>query len=224
MVINPEKARKNFRIACDQYNSAKELIKEMSTYVQAVQKDFSYEKAMRQFDLVLQAILLRTASEDGYFMDEEKQFIEKITDYADLMIYVSRKHKINVSWESFGLLEDEERKEVSLKILAELDDLITNFVLPFAIVDAILPKDYCEEITEKMNLIGACLAGCDGDESDSSDFRNEMIVSFALTQKTIKEKWTEIVAKANSKNNTAAKVHSGSRASSLKDVYLNKNR
>lgn len=223
-MINPEKARINFRLASDQYNRAKDLIKEMSSYVRAVQKDFSYERAMRQFDLILQAILLRTASEDGYFLQEERQFIEKITDYADLMVYVSRKHRINVSWDSFAMLDEDERKDVSLKILAELDDLITNFVMPFAIVDAILPKDYCEEITEKMNLIGACLAGCDGDESDSRVFRKEMVVTFALIQKTIKEKWTEIVAKANNKNNTSAKVQSGNRTSSLKDIYLKKNK
>lgn len=51
-MINPEKAKANFRLACEQYDNAKALIKEMSSFVQVAQKDFSYEKAMRQFDLI----------------------------------------------------------------------------------------------------------------------------------------------------------------------------
>lgn len=223
-MIDPEKAKTNFRLACEQYNNAKALIKEMSSFVQVAQKDFSYETAMWQFDLILQSVLLRTAAEDGYFLDEEKQFIEKITDYADLMSFVSKKHNINVTWDSFTSLSNEERKDISLKILIELDDLVNNFVLPFAVVDAILPKDYCEELTKAMTLIGACLACCDGDDTDSTDFKNEMIVAFALIQKSVKEKWSDIVAKANRETNSSAEVKSGNRSSSLKDIYLKKNK
>lgn len=223
-MISPEKAKTNFRIACEQYNNAKALIKEMSSFVQVAQKDFSYETAMRQFDLILQSVLLRTSAEDGHFLDEEKQFIEKITDYADLMSFVSKKHNINVTWDSFTALSNEERKDISLKILIELDDLVNNFVLPFALVDAILPKDYCEELTKAMTLIGACLAGCDGDDTDSTDFKNEMIVAFTLIQKSVKEKWSDIVAKANRETNSSAEVKSVSRSSSLKDIYLKKNK
>lgn len=223
-MIDPEKAKANFRLACEQYDNAKALIKEMSSFVQVAQKDFSYEKAMRQFDLILQSVLLRTASEDGLFLDEEKQFIERITDYADLMSFVAQEHHINVTWDSFSALSSEDRKDISLKIFIELDDLVNNFVLPFAVVDAILPKDYCEELTKAMTLIGACLAGCDGDDTDSTDFKNETIVAFALIQKSIKEKWSGIVAKANQESSSSAEVKSGNRSSSLKDIYLKKNR
>lgn len=223
-MINPEKAKTNFRLACEQYNNASALIKEMASFVQVAQKDFSYETAMRQFDLILQSVLLRTAAEDGHFLDEEKQFIEKITDYADLMSFVSKKHNISVTWDSFAALSNEDRKDISLKIFVELDDLVDNFVLPFAVVDAILPKDYCEELTKAMTLIGACLAGCDGDDTDSSDFKNEMIVVFALIQKSIKEKWSTIAAKASRESSSSTEVKSGNRSSSLKDIYLKKNR
>ena len=91
-------------------------------------------------------------------------------------------------------------------------------------VDAILPKDYCEELTKAITLIAACLAGCDGDDTDSSDFKNEMIVAFALIQKSIKEKWSTIVAKIYRESISSAEVKSGHQSSSLKDIYLKKNR
>lgn len=223
-MINPEKAKMTFKLACEQYDIAKSLIKEMSSFVQVVQKDFSYEKAMWQFDLILQSVLLRAAAEDGHFLDEEQQFIEKITDYADLMSFVARKYHINITWNSFSDLSSEGRKDLSLKIFAELDDLVDNFVLPFALVDAVLPKDYCEELTKAITMIAACLAGCDGDDVDSSDFKNEMIVAFALLQKSIKGKWSAIVAKACHESSSSSEAKSGNHSSSLKDIYLKKNR
>lgn len=223
-MVNPEAAKRNFNMACEQYNKAKDIIRELSSFVQMAQKDFSFEKSMKQFDLILQAILLRSAAEDGHFLDEEKQFIDKITDYADLMSFISQKHNIDVSWDTFKHMDSEDRKDIAIKMVVELDDLAQNFVLPFAVIDAILPKDYCNELTEAMNLIGACLAACDGDSTESPDFKKEIIVSFALVQKSIKEKWEEIVATAEQKKSVPIETNASRRAASLKDVYLKKNK
>lgn len=223
-MINPEAAKSNFRRACEQYDEAKEIIRELSSFVQIAQKDFSFDKAVKQFDLILQAILLNTAAEDGHFLDEEKQFIEKITDYADLMAFISRKHDVNISWDSYGTLTSEKRKDLALKILADLDDMAQNFVLPFALVDALLPKDYCEELTEKMSLIGACLAGCDGDDVESECFKKELIMAFVLIQKSIREKWKAVVDKAEQHQGSSSAAKSSGKSTSLKDVYLKKNK
>ena len=196
-MINPENTKTYFDRACEQYGIAKALVEEMSSFVQAVRRDFTYEKAMEQFDLILQSVLLRTAVEDGRFLGAERQFVAKITDYADLMEFVAQKYGINATWDDFSALSGEECKEISLRIFVDLDELIDEFVRPFAVVDAMLPKDYCEELTKAMALIGAYLAACDGDEKDSSDFKNEMTVAFGMIQTAIKEKWSAIVGNGN---------------------------
>lgn len=206
---NPETAVANFKLARKHYNIVKSLIEELSSLAQAKQVDFSYEKAMQNFDLLLQSILLRTAVEDGCFQSEERQFIEKLTDYADLMTYVLNNTDIDVSWDSFSSLGNEKQKDLSLDIFVVLDDLVNDFVFPFASIAAALPKDYCEEITTAMIKISACLAGCDSDDMDSKNFKNETIVAFALIKKSIKEKWSATTNKTKSTQQTICDYYHG---------------
>ena len=195
-MTHPKPAVANFKLARKHYNIAKSLIEELSALVQAEQADFLFEEAMRKFDLILQSTLLRTAVEDGCFISEEQQFIENLTDYADLMTFLSHNTDIEVSWDSFSSLDNEKQKDLALDIFVILDDLVNDFMLPFASIAATLPKDYCEEITTAMTKISACLAGCDGDDIDSENFRNETIIAFTLIKKSIKEKWVRIANKA----------------------------
>ena len=183
---------KNFNVACRVYEEAKGTIRELSTIMQSVSPEFSFEIAMRQFDLVLQGILLRTAMEDGYFLDEERQFIEKITDYGDIIAYFNKKG-IKISWSDLNGGTDESRKELSLTMVVALKEIADDFVTPFAIVDAAFPKDYCKEITRQIGTICFALAGCDGDTTDSTVFKSEAVVAVALVTKIIEEKWKEVV-------------------------------
>lgn len=219
-MINKEAANRNFSLACRTYDEAKEVIRELTTYVQAASPDFSFEIAMKQFDMILQGILLRTAADDGYFLDEERQFIEKITDYGDIMSYFNKKG-IPISWDSFEGLSVEDQKDISLKMVVLLKEMANDFVTPFAIVDALLPKDYCEIITEKIGIIGLSLAACDGDADDSSDFKKEAGVVYVLVNNMIKEKWQEIVSKRE-KSNVHNKSQNHPRSNSLKENFLKK--
>ena len=147
---------------------------------------------MRQFDLVLQAVLLRIAVEDGYYLDEERQFIEKITDYADIMTYFKNKG-VNISWESFISLSDSDRKELSLKMVVALDEILTDFITPFAIIDKALPRDYCTDLTNIIGGICIGLARCDADSKDSDAYKAEGSVAVVLIEKVIKEKWNAVM-------------------------------
>ncbi len=219
-MINKEIAQKNFNIACEAYNDSKKLIEELSTYAKMASPSFSFELAMKQFDLVLQGILLRIAAEDGYFLDEERQFIEKITDYGDIMTHFNNKG-ISISWDVFENLSAEKQKDLSLKMLAALDELANDFVKYFAVVDAVFPKDYCELLTERIGVICLSLAQCDGDDMDSSDFKSEGIVAVTLVNKVIREKWNEIESRAN-KAGVNNKSQASARSNSLKENFLKK--
>lgn len=191
-MINREVAQESFNLACKYYDDAKKLIRELTTSLQNVAPNFSYEVAMGQFDLILQGILLRTAMQDGRFLDEERQFIEKITDYGDIMMYY-KKAGLNVTWETFNNVSDEDRKNLSLTMLVALKGIAENFIVPFALVDKVLPKDYCEELTKQISLICFALARCDDDDIESDAFEQEAGVAIVLVNTVIKEKWEEIV-------------------------------
>ena len=219
-MINQEIAQKNFKLACEVYEQSKDTIKELSTYMRMVSPDFSFETAMKRYDLVLQGILLRAAVEDGYFLEEEQQFIEKITDYHDIMSYFNGRG-ISISWNIFDDISNEQQKKLSIKMLAALKELADDFVTPFAMVDAVFPKDYCEELTTQMGLICTGLAGCDGDDLNSDVARSELTVSLVLIDKLIKDKWQEVKTKSN-KSNTQNKTQGTARSNSLKENFLKK--
>ena len=191
-MINKEIAQQNFDASCSLYEEAKGIIKELVNYARSVSPDFSYDVSMRQFDLVLQAVLLRIAVEDGYYLDEERQFIEKITDYADIMTYFKNKG-VNISWESFISLSDSDRKELSLKMVVALDEILTDFITPFAIIDKALPRDYCTDLTNIIGGICIGLARCDADSKDSDAYKAEGSVAVVLIEKVIKEKWNAVM-------------------------------
>ena len=191
-MINKEIAQQNFDASCRLYEEAKGIIKELVNYARSVSPDFSYDVSMRQFDLVLQAVLLRIAVEDGYYLDEERQFIEKITDYADIMTYFKNKG-VNISWESFISLSDSDRKELSLKMVVALDEILTDFITPFAIIDKALPRDYCTDLTNIIGGICIGLARCDADSKDSDAYKAEGSVAVVLIEKVIKEKWNAVM-------------------------------
>ena len=219
-MINKEMAQRNFDLACKAYENAKETIRELTTYVKMALPNFSFEIAMKQFDLILQGVLLRTATEDGYFLDEERQFIEKITDYGDIMAHFNKKG-ISISWDTFDNISNEDQKELSLKMVVALKELADDFVTPFALVDAIFPKDYCEILTKQMGMICITLAQCDGDATESSDFKSEGLVAVALINKIIKEKWNEVEAQSN-KSSVQSKSQISSRSNTLKENFLKK--
>ena len=191
-MINKEIAQQNFDASCSLYEEAKGIIKELVNYARSVSPNFSYDVSMRQFDLVLQAVLLRIAVEDGYYLDEERQFIEKITDYADIMTYFKNKG-VNISWESFISLSDSDRKELSLKMVVALDEILTDFITPFAIIDKALPRDYCTDLTNIIGGICIGLARCDADSKDSDAYKAEGSVAVVLIEKVIKEKWNAVM-------------------------------
>ena len=219
-MINEKIATEKFNLACKLYVEAKEVIRELTSYVKTAYPDFSFEIAMKQFDLILQGVLLRTAAEDGYFLEEERLFIEKITDYGNIISYFNKKG-VSVSWDIFTSFSNEDLKDFSLKLLVALKDLADNFVTPFAMVDSKLPKDYCEILTEKMVFICLSLAQCDGDSIESPDFRSEGVVATTLINKIIKEKWNEIKSQ-NVQTNEQNKSETTSRSNSLKANFLKK--
>ena len=78
-------AQQCYEHACVAYEKAKSIIADLSVKTQEIEKGFNPEIAMRQFDLIAQAVMLSIAVSDGKFNDLEKTFISNITEYSDLL-------------------------------------------------------------------------------------------------------------------------------------------
>lgn len=191
-------AREAFNYACAKYEEAKDLIKELSVWTKTMVKDFSVEKALWHYDLFLQCILLRVALKDGVFIENEKVFIEKITDYADLMSLINSimKDKYlswrDVDWDDLVQMSQEARVKISDLATLIMKDSAESFVTPFAIIDAATPREYIDELRDITMAIVVGLAFVDGDSSKSEDFDAETQEGADWFGTVIFQRWKEI--------------------------------
>lgn len=191
-------ARDAFDHACAKYEEAKDLIKELSVWTKTVVKDFSVEEALSHYDLFLQCVLLRVALKDGLFVENEKVFIERITDYADLMNLTNSIMKDrylswrDISWDDLGEMDQELRAKISDLATEIMNDSAESFVTPFAIVDAVTPRNYIDELMAITLAIIVDLALVDGDSSKSEDFDAETKEGLASLIVLISKKWNEV--------------------------------
>ena len=93
------RAQELFDQAVKSYNEAIQLIKAMDqTFQEVVFKNHPENRydtriTFAQFDMILQAVLLNMAVSDGEFDRLEQQFVDKITDYGDLLTYIKQDSK-----------------------------------------------------------------------------------------------------------------------------------
>ena len=187
--------KESFGLACNIYEEAKQIVKDLSDYAKKIASEFSYEIAMRQFDMILQAVLLNVAVEDGEFYDIEAQFCDKITDYADVLGRVNAKIKEdepsweNLDWSDIGALSEDARSKFAIIVASIVDEIAEDFTSYFAAIDVVDERDYLEELQACIIKISMLLSAVDGDDLDSEDSTNETVRGFAIYNKLFKEKW-----------------------------------
>lgn len=192
-------AERSFKFACNKYEEAKEVIRELSQIVQNIKKDFSFEIAMREYDELLQCILLKVALSDGHFLESEKQFIAKITDYGDILLHINRSLRQstefngNITWDTISSLNENQKEEISNNfIMTIINDDLSDFVDVFAVIDALTPTNYLEIIKDvTMNIIGSlCLV--DGDDAESNTANLEFTIGEKMFELVFGERWEKV--------------------------------
>lgn len=159
-----------FQFAVENYNKANDLVFEMGKLAQKINPKFSLKTATIEFDLILQAALFKQALSDKKIDNLEVQFIEKITDTADLMDYMKQKFPDYAglfSWESIGCLTIDDLNKLSGIIDAEIKELGEDFSLFYGMVDAATPDfNYFDALLDCTGAIAAALANIDGDGTE----------------------------------------------------------
>lgn len=155
-------AQEMFEDAQQHYLACIQEIDELSALALQEDAEFSAENAKREFDEILQCILLNVAMEDGVFAMEEKDFIAQITGTGDILARVRSELKTEITWESLYLLPARKREMVTVVSEKLVQEPALHFVSRFAVIDGKTEKDYYEILRKNMVAIVANFSAVDG--------------------------------------------------------------
>lgn len=151
-----------FNKAKTHYENVVSLLNEMGKQVQEIDNKFSLDVSIKQFDLILQTIMLNQVIADGIFGDEEKEFIEEIVSSADLLEYYgvcSTKENTfqSLSWDGLQSFNKKALKianDAINEMMEPVEDELTYFL---AIIDSKTDKDEFGLFLKEITLILSCL-------------------------------------------------------------------
>lgn len=166
--------QETFDHAVEEYEEAKRIIEVLSDLIRTIKPDFSTEIAQKEFDHILQCILIHVAMSDGDFAPIESEFIKKITTYGDILAFVREKTGIDaLNWDNIQLVGKDVQKQLMRVIETELDTYIDDFVRPFAVINAISVKNNYEDYHQRLGVqiirIASDLSRIDGVHEDIED-------------------------------------------------------
>ncbi|MCC8357601.1 MAG: hypothetical protein LJU34_07155 [Oscillospiraceae bacterium] len=181
------KAQELFDQATRFYDNSIKLVKLMDETFQKVafkndpNSQYDTKITLAQFDWILQAVLLNQALSDGNFDRLERQFVDKITDYGDLLLYIKNKTngELELSWDDIANLNTSTQQKLMEIIPPLLDESCDSFVKPLALVDKATDTfDELEHLTDNIAQICVCLAQVDGKmEEREAEAAGEMVSS-----------------------------------------------
>ena len=189
------RAQELFDQAVKSYDEAIQLLKAMDQTFQEVvfknqpEKRYDTRITFAQFDMILQAVLLNMAVSDGEFDRLEQQFVDKITDYGDLLNYIKQdsKGQLDLTWAQVANLSPATQHKLVDALPAILNQLCDSFVKPLALVDkAVDTMDFLRKLETCIADISVCLSFVDG----SSD-KSEANASCEMVGRLLEGRWKQ---------------------------------
>lgn len=166
------RAQDLFDKASHEYQEAAAFVEKLDQMVQqallrqgSISKGYDSRLTVAKFDMILQAILLNEAIADGQFSDLERQFVEKIACYGDLMEFVKLRTdgRLDLTWSQVASLSPDTQQKLAAMMPDLLSEVCFNFVAPLAITDKVMTNvDLLETLQEHIRNICWCLAEMDG--------------------------------------------------------------
>lgn len=185
-------SRRYFERAEQAYDRAIHLIRTLDkSFQSAAFQDTPEERydtriTLYQFDVILQAILLRMALTDGNFHRLERRLIDKITRYGDLLNYLRRETdgRLDLTWEKIDSQPAAVQDELMERLPEILDRTCNSFVLPLALVDGAVDSiDFLERLERELREIAESLSGVDGDSRETEQEAYSDMLEHLLTSR-----------------------------------------
>ncbi len=146
-------AQQCFDRACEVYENAKSIVGDLTVAAKEISPEFNGEIAMRQFDLIAQAIMLNIAVMDGKFNELEATFIENITEYSDILAVVNKEMQKKdpewpeIKWTDIDSLKPENKEKFGVICADTVSRFADEFTFYFSAIDLIdEERDYFEEL------------------------------------------------------------------------------
>lgn len=187
-----------FDKATESYDKAINRIKMLDRVYQEAHKEansrfkgWDVKVTLAQFDWILQGILMSAALIDGDFHRLERQFVEKITDYGDLLKYIKKKTdgELDLSWDDIARLDSDVQKKLLSILPTMLEESCDSFVAPLAEVDrAVDSRDFLDELTNDIAEIGYDLCSVDG----SAEKREAEAIA-VMARELLFKRWNSLV-------------------------------
>lgn len=165
------RAQELFDQATRAYQNSIDMIRKMDEAFQNAAfkndpgKRYDTRITLAQFDMILQATLLSMALSDGNFDRLEQQFVDKITDYGDLLTYIKQdsQGRLDLTWSQVASLREDTQTSLVQALPAILDQLCDSFVKPLALVDKVVDDvDFLQQLERNIAEICVCLSFVDG--------------------------------------------------------------
>jgi len=166
-------AQECFDNACEHYEKAQNLIEEMGEIYSRCRVDssFNIQRAKKQFDILLQTILLKIACADNEISSVESKFIDKITDYIDIlsMLELNFTSGRPITWANLETLNPSNYDDFCDSIDKWSKEHIDALLKVLIIADYSSKFDYLEAFTENILSIANNLCQTDGTYSESEN-------------------------------------------------------
>ena len=189
-----------FRSGYSEYKNAIRHIENLGQILSQTEINYTATDARRDFDIVLQGMMLKVAISDKNVSAVEIDYIKSVVDTGDILQFLrdGTHGKVDISWGLLSLLDN----DTFNKLLAALDEplkgVIKKFALPYALMEIVIGKDLFDTFKDSILGVMAPLCMIDGD----SDSMNEKLsVAFAL--RMFESSWDEVknlAAQAQKKN------------------------
>ncbi len=161
------------------YSKIREVLTEIGDAIKEKNSSFSTELLLKQFSLMMQAIMLRQIAADGIVKHEERLFIKEICNKYDLLEICKQQDGFtfkSITWEH---LENFTSKTMGL-LCEEIDEIVNpiedEMTFYIALIESVSSKQYYKIFFSEMSTIFTCLNYIDDDLDEAE--KNETISSF----------------------------------------------
>ena len=152
---------------------------------------YSVEMALREFDVILQAILFTEALSDGRFHRREMMFLDILAKNGDLLREISDATggELQMTWYGIAALDTETQLKLTGILPGILERTTKSFVTAMASVDKEAESiDVLRDLTTNIGHICACLGAFDG-----APVKKESRAAGSMMSALLYKRWKEIL-------------------------------
>ena len=123
-----------FRYGYGEYRTAIRHMETLHQFLSQTKTETTLENAKRDFDIVLQGLMLKVAIADDDASAEEIDYIKSIVDTGDILQFLSdfTNGEVDLSWRLLTLLDNDTFKKLVAVLDEPLQGIIKKFALPYA--------------------------------------------------------------------------------------------